>query len=121
MQVRVLIVDDSGVIRDGLRGILRHQPDISVVGEAVDGRDALDKVVQLDPDVILMDAQMPHMDGIEATRFIKRREPGRRVLFLTVHTSYAEEAQKAGADAFLLKDCRREELVETIRGLARIA
>jgi len=116
--VTVLIVDDSGIIRDGIRGILRIHHDIAVVGEAVNGLDALQKVRELNPDVILMDAQMPCMDGFEATRSIKQREPKRRILFMTVYASYAEEAQAAGADALLLKDCRCEELVTAIRDLA---
>ena len=119
MAVRVLIVDDNEVIRDGLRSILVIHDDITVVGEAVHGRDALDKVTQLDPDVILMDAQMPCMDGIEATRTIKQRDPVRQILFLTVYSSYAADAQAAGADAFLLKDCGREALVAAVRQLGQ--
>lgn len=117
MTVTVLIVDDNGVVRDGLRGMLRNQRDIAIVGEAVNGWDALAKVAQLQPDVVLMDVQMPSMDGIEATRSIKERDPGRRILVLTVHPSFADEARAAGADDFLLKDCARDVLVAAIRRL----
>ena len=114
---RVLVVDDSSVVRDALRSILRAHPDLEVAGEAVDGVEALDKAERLQPDVILMDAQMPKMDGVEATRHIKERLPETKILFLTVHTWYTELALAAGADGHLVKDSRREELLKAIREL----
>ena len=115
----VLIVDDSAAVRDGLRSILRANPDIQIVGEAVDGLAAIASVEELEPDVILMGAQMPQMDGIEATRRIKARWPNIKILFLTVHTEFIEAAVAAGADAFLLKDSGREELLQAVRELRR--
>ena len=114
-RIKVLIVDDSAAVRDGLCSILSPHADFNIVGKAIDGLDAIAKTNELHPDVILMDAQMPGMDGIEATRCIKERFPKIKVLLLTVHTSYIEEALAAGADGCLLKDCGREELFRAIR------
>ena len=117
-KIRVLIVDDSTAVRGGLCSILGAHADIEVVGKAVDGLDAMAKANDLHPDVILMDAQMPEIDGVEATRRIKERFPEIKILFLTVHSSYIDEALAAGADGYLMKDCGREELLGAIRELA---
>ena len=117
--IRVLIVDDSRAVRDGLRGILSSHEDMSVVGEAVNGIDAIDKAERLRPDVILMDAQMPAMDGVEATVHIKGLLPDTKVLFLTVHPGFITDALDAGADGYLMKDSGRDELLNAIRDLAR--
>jgi len=114
-RIKVLIVDDSSAVRDGLQSILRAHPDIEVVGEAANGSEAIIKAEQLHPDVILMDAQMPEMDGVEATRRIKERLHELKILFLTVHTTHIEAGLAAGADGYLMKDCGREELLQTIR------
>ena len=119
--IKVLIVDDSSVVRDGLKGILRAHPEIAMVGEAENGLEAIDKADQLKPDVILMDAQMPVMDGMEATRQIKERLPVVKVLFLTVHAGYMEDALAAGADGYLPKDSGRRELLQAIRELGGLA
>ena len=116
--IRVLIVDDSSAARHGLRSILRALPDMEVVGEASNGRDAIVTTGKLRPDVILMDAQMPEMDGVEATRRIKDLLPQVKVLFLAVHTEHIEVALAAGADAYLMKDSGRQELSRKIRELA---
>ena len=116
-KIKVLIVDDSATVRDGLHSILSFQAELEIVGEAADGSDALVKAGELNPDIILMDVQMPGTDGVEATRLIKEHFPEIKVLLLTVHTSYAEEALAAGADGYLMKDCPREELFKTISGL----
>ena len=113
--LKILIVDDSAAVRDSLCSILSPHADFKIVGEAEDGLDAIDKANYLHPDVILIDAQMPGMDGAEATRHIKERFPKIRILLLTVHTSYIEEAVAAGADGYLMKDCGREELCRAIR------
>jgi len=118
-RIKVLIVDDNEVVREGLKSILEPQTDIDVVGEAVDGLDAVVKAERLVPDVILMDAHMPGMDGTEATRRIKKSLPDVKVLFLTVYGDYVGAALEAGASWYLTKDCRRQDLMEAIRVLAR--
>ena len=117
--IRILIVDDNAVVRDSLRSILTPHADFKIVGEAVEGLDAIDKASELKADVILMDAQMPGTDGVEATRRIKERFPQIKVLLLTVHNSYIEEAIAAGADGYLMKDCGREELFRAIREIGQ--
>jgi len=116
-KITVLIVDDSPQVRDGLRSILQANPDIEVLGEAADGLAAIVRVEELQPNVILMDAQMPQMDGVEATRYIKSRWPDIKILFLTVHKEFMEAAVAAGADAYLLKDSGRKELLQVVRDL----
>lgn len=118
-KIKVMIVDDNEVVREGLKSILDPQADIEVVGEAVDGLDAVAKAEKLLPDVILMDAHMPGMDGTEATRRIKKVMPDVKVLFLTVYGDYVGSALEAGASWYLTKDCRRQDLLEAIRVLAR--
>jgi len=118
-KIKVLIVDDNEVVREGLKSILEPQADIEVVSEATDGLDAVAKAEELRPDVILMDAHMPVMDGTEATRLIKRSLPDVKILFLTVYGDYVGAALEAGASWYLTKDCRRQDLMEAIRVLAR--
>ena len=118
-KIKVLMVDDNEVVREGLKSILEPQVDIELVGEAVDGLDAVAKAETLYPDVILMDAQMPGMDGTEATRRIKQSLPDVKVLFLTVYGEYVGGALAAGASWYLTKDCRRQDLLEGIRVLAQ--
>ncbi len=116
--IRVLLVDDSEVIIHGLKGILKTSSDIDVVGIASDGYDAIDEALKLKPDVVVLDAQMPHMDGVDAARFIKQSRPETRIIFMAVHDTRIDEAVKAGADSYLMKDCNRSELVREIRRLA---
>ena len=116
--IRVMIVDDSAAVREGLDSILSANDDVTVVGMATSGRDALERVGDLRPHVILMDSQMPEMDGVEATRRIKEASPGIKVLFLTVHPSHIAAGMAAGADIALLKDSGRQELLAAIRKLA---
>jgi DNA-binding NarL/FixJ family response regulator len=118
-KIKVLIVDDNEVVREGLKSILEPQADIEVIGEATDGLEAVSKAEKLVPDVILMDAHMPGMDGTEATRRIKRSQPEVKILFLTVYGDYVGAALEAGASWYLTKDCRRQDLMEAIRVLAR--
>jgi DNA-binding NarL/FixJ family response regulator len=114
-KLRVLIVDDCAVVRDGLQSILQAVPDVEVVGEAGDGCAALAQAEKLHPDIILVDAQMPGMSGVETTSRIKERWPKIKVLFLTVHSCYIDAALAAGADSCLMKDCTWRELVEAVR------
>ena len=112
-------MDDNEVVREGLKSILDPHADIVVVGEAVDGSDAVLKAQELNPDVILMDAQMPNMDGTEATRRIRQLLPDIKVLFLTVYGDYVGGALAAGASWYLTKECRRQDILEGIRVLAQ--
>jgi len=114
-KLRVLIVDDCSVVRDGLQSILQAASDVEVVGEAENGCDALTQVEKLHPDIILVDAQMPGMDGVETTSRIKERWPDVKVLFLTVHSCYIKAALAAGADRCLMKDSTWREIMEGVR------
>ena len=116
--IRVMIVDDNAAVREGLESILSANADITVVATAVNGEEAVDGVATHAPDVVLMDSQMPVMDGVEATRLIKEASPGVKILFLTVHSSHVPDGMEAGADAALLKDVGRHEILSAIRKLA---
>jgi DNA-binding NarL/FixJ family response regulator len=111
---RVLIADDRPRSRSGLRAVLALRPEIEIVGEAADGREAVRLAEECRPDVVLMDARMPVMDGVEATRLIKDTWPEVKVIVLTIHTSYRADALAAGADAFLVKGRAAQELLEAI-------
>ena len=115
--IRILVADDHAIVRKGIRAVLEIVPDIEVVGEAENGRDAVSRAEQLRPDVILMDLVMPEMDGIEAIRHIKDRQPEARILVLTTFAGEDKifPAVKAGALGYHLKDSRAEELVQAIR------
>jgi NarL family two-component system response regulator LiaR len=115
--IRILVADDHAVVRKGIRAMLEIVPDIEVAGEAVDGREAVSEVNQLQPDVILMDLVMPEMDGIEAIRCIKANQPEARILVLTTFAGEDKifPAIKAGALGYHLKDSSPEDLVQAIR------
>jgi DNA-binding NarL/FixJ family response regulator len=120
--IRVVIVDDQGMVRTGFGVLLNAQPDIEVVGEAVNGEEGLRRIAELRPDVVLMDVRMPVMDGLEATRRLlaDAREDAPKVLMLTTFDldDYVYEALRAGAGGFLLKDASAAELAEAVRILA---
>jgi two-component system response regulator NreC len=120
-RIRVLIVDDHTIVRSGVRLLLEGEPDIDVVGEALDGREALDVVQALRPDVVLMDIAMPVMDGLEATRQIKSQWSAVNVLVLTMHRSddYFFEMLKSGASGYVLKSAETGELINAVRVVAR--
>jgi DNA-binding NarL/FixJ family response regulator len=119
MKHKVLIVDDLPQARDGLRTVLGTYPEIEVVGEAADGREAVRLVETTRPDVVLMDVEMPGLDGLDATRQIKASWPQVAVIVLTIHSSHQVEALAAGADAFFSKGVPTEELVEAIHRLSK--
>lgn len=118
-KIKVLLADDNEVVREGLISILEPQADIEVVGQAVDGLDAVAKAEELQPDIMLMDGQMPGIDGTEATRRVKQILPDIKIIFLTVYGDYVGGALAAGASWYLTKDCRRQDLLEAIRVLAK--
>ena len=113
-KTRVVIIDDVAHVRKGLRDTLQLDREIEVVGEAADGQGALDLVAECNPDVVLMDARMPVMDGFQATTAIKHRWPLIRVVILTVHRQYKQEALAAGADEFVTKGCPVQELLAAV-------
>ncbi|MBS2534764.1 response regulator transcription factor [Catenulispora sp. NF23] len=114
--MRVLVADDQELFRSGFAMILDAHEDIVVVGEAADGREAVEKAVALDPDLVLMDIRMPGVDGVAATAQICRRTSA-KVLVLTMYDidAYVYDALRAGASGFLLKDVRRDDLVRAVR------
>lgn len=116
-KIRVLIADDHTIVRSGVHLLLEGEEDLEVVGEALNGQEALVQAEKLQPDVILMDISMPGMDGLEATRQIKARWPVINVLILTMHRSdeYFFEALKAGASGYVLKAADTDELVNAVR------
>jgi two-component system response regulator NreC len=121
MPIRILITDDHGVIRAGLRALLSGLPEIEVVGEAVDGRETLRKAVELNPDIVIMDLSMPGMGGVEATAQLAKLAPNVRVLILTVHEeeSLLKEVIRAGAAGYIIKRAVEDELIHAVRVVAR--
>lgn len=119
--VRLLVVDDQGLFREGIVTLLSAHEDVRVVGEAANGREALEQVARLRPAVALMDLRMPEMDGVEATREIARRYPDCRVIVLTTFDDDDDvfEALRAGAAGYLLKDVSSAELAGAVRIAAR--
>ncbi|MGW3103017.1 response regulator [Streptomyces sp. NPDC001100] len=120
MTIRVLIADDQMMVREGFSVLLGAMPDIEVVGEAVNGRDAVERVRELAPDVVLMDIRMPEMNGIEATREIVAADGAAKVLVLTTFDldEYVYQALRAGASGFLLKDASARQLADGVRVVA---
>jgi len=112
--IRLLIADDRLSSRNGLKALLATQAEIEIVGEAADGQEAVQLVEQYRPDAVLMDVQMPVIDGLEATRMIKGRWPEVKVIVLSMYSSSQAEALAAGADAFLVKGCATEDLFQAI-------
>jgi two-component system, NarL family, response regulator NreC len=114
--IGVLLAEDHAIVRKGLRSLLDDETGITVVGEAADGRDAVDKAQQLGPDIVLMDIMMPSLNGLEATRQIVRRCPGVKVVVLTMHTNeeYVLQILRAGASGYVVKQAAPEELIAAI-------
>ena len=120
MSTRILLADDHAITRQGLRALIEQQTDMEVVGEAKDGREAVDLARQVAPDVIIMDVTMPNLNGVDATAEIVRRLPTARVIALSIHSRGALVADmlKAGASGYLLKECLFDELVEAVKAVS---
>ncbi len=116
-EIKVLLADDHSLFREGLRSLLEDQDDIEIVGEAEDGLEAIKLVPKVDPTVVLMDINMPVVDGVEATRVILKKNSSVGIIILTMYPQdeYVFQALKAGAKAYLLKDTRSKKLLEVIR------
>jgi DNA-binding NarL/FixJ family response regulator len=112
--VQVLIADDGTHSRNGLRALLASLPAVNVVHEASNGQEAIRLVEDAQPDVVVMDVRMPELDGLRATRLIKRKWPQIRVIVLTLYATYLTEAMAAGADSFLVKGCPTEDLLNAL-------
>ena len=114
--IRILLADDHVIMRNGLRLLLERQPDLEVVGEAADGREAVDMAAAGKPNVVVMDVAMPRLNGVEATRQIVTRNPETSVVILSMHSdeSYVLRSLKAGAQAYLLKDSAESDLISAI-------
>ena len=121
MTTRVLLVDDHRIMREGLRALLAHEPEINVIGEAVDGRGALAMVDRDPPDVIVMDVGMPGMNGVEATRCVRRAHPDVKVVALSIHADkrYVQNMLSAGASGYVLKSAAADELLGAVRAAIR--
>lgn len=118
-KIRVFLADDHLILREGIRSLLGKVPDIEIVGEAGEGGEAVDKVEQLLPDVVLMDITMPGMSGLEATRQIKQKYPQVKVLILTIHETnqYLSQMLQAGASGYVVKTTAASELISAIRAV----
>jgi DNA-binding NarL/FixJ family response regulator len=120
MQIKVLLVEDHLIVRHGIRALIETSKDVQIIGEASDGKEALDKIAKQAPDIVLMDMNMPLMNGLECTKVIKVKYPRIKVLILTMHDdeNYVFDMLDAGADGYILKNTSREELVFAIRKIA---
>ncbi len=119
--IRILVADDHPVVREGLAAMLSREPDIDVIGEARDGQEAVERVASLNPDVVLMDLQMPRLSGVDAIRQIRARHPEVQLIVLTTYGDDDSIFQgiAAGARGYLLKDAPRDELFRAVRAVAR--
>ncbi len=120
-KIRIVFADDHVIVRDGLRALLRSDPQFSLLGEGANGREALELVGKHHPDVAMLDISMPEMNGIEATKVIKREYPDTRIMILTIHENeqYVYEMLQAGADGYVLKNAEKKEIFDGIKAVAR--
>jgi DNA-binding NarL/FixJ family response regulator len=119
-KIRILIVDDSLSFRMGMRALLEIQPDMQEVGMAPSGHKAIELVEELQPDLVLLDAQMPDLTGIEVTQKIKSRWPKVKVILMTMYSDYRSKAIEAGADTFITKGIPPEHILSLIRGIMQM-
>ncbi|MBN1822023.1 MAG: response regulator transcription factor [Prolixibacteraceae bacterium] len=119
MEIKVLIVDDHKIMREGLRFLLKDKPNITVVGEAENGREAQGMVAKLKPDIVIMDIAMPDLNGMEATKMILNENPDTRIIALSSHSGkeFVTGMFKSGASGYLLKDCAFDELYDAIKAV----
>ena len=119
MTIRILIVEDQRIVREGLIALLEDESEVAIVGEASEGAEAVELYAQLQPDVVLMDLQMPNVDGPEATRRIREQSPNARILVLTTYATdeFIFKALRAGARGYLLKDASTDDLLNAIRAV----
>jgi len=119
MPIKVLLADDHQLFREGLVNLLSSAPDIDVIGEAQDGREAIEKAKQLKPDVLLIDINMPQMNGIEATKNLKKLVPELKIIAVSMHSDrqYVKGILEAGADGYLLKNCTYRQLTDAIQSV----
>jgi len=119
MSVRILLVDDHAMLREGLHSLLEKQDDMEIIAEAEDGRKAIDLVAKLMPDIVIMDITMPNLNGVDATRQITSQFPGVRVIALSIHANrrFVVDMFRAGASGYILKECLFDELVQSIRAV----
>ena len=117
---RIVLAEDHRILRDGLRAIFGHEADLQLIGEATDGREAIDLARELQPDLLILDLSMPRMDGLAALKQVKRVAPDTRVLVMTVHRNeeYVFRAIEGGADGYLLKDASATELLLAVRSVS---
>ena len=117
LPIKVLLVDDHAVVRDGIRARLESSSDFSVVGEAVNGREAIQKVEELEPDVVLMDISMPVMNGMDAARYLRESHPETKVVILTMHEhkEYIQGVIRCGAQGYIVKDVTAQEMISAIK------
>ncbi len=120
MPLTLLLADDHQIVRQGLRELLKREPDFRLVGEAADGREAVDLVSQLQPDILVLDLMLPHLNGLEVARRASESSPRTRIVVLSMHTSpsYVVAALKAGASGYVQKEASSDELVAAIRKVA---
>jgi len=117
---KIMVVEDSSRARSALAAYMSLQVGVQITAEASNGLEAISKIKNSPPDIVLMDMQMPVMDGLEATKIIKKRWPGVKVIALTMYQNYKAEALSAGADAFLVKGCPVTELMSTVNHLTQV-
>lgn len=112
--IKIFIVDDHQVVRDALRKMLSECLDLTIIGEAANGIEALERISTLLPDIVITNIKMPGIDGLELTRLVKTRWPECKVIILTLYDQYPLQAKEAGASAYLLKDIKSSDLISTI-------